>query len=135
MLITYIYAFLIPLLLALLITPWVIRFAFKIGATDTPDERKVHTKVMPRIGGLAVFISMALSIPLSIVLFPELLEEMLLNLNKTALLGFSFIVIFALGFWDDLKSLTPEVKFGVQFAVAALIYFAGFKISMITHPF
>ncbi|MCH8556273.1 MAG: hypothetical protein LAT84_00565 [Balneolia bacterium] len=123
------------MLLALLITPWVIKFAFKIGATDSPDERKVHKKVMPRIGGLAVFVSMALSIPLSIVLFPELLEELLLNLNKTALLAFSFTAIFALGFWDDMKNLSPEIKFGIQFAIAAVIYFAGFKISMITHPF
>ncbi len=52
-------SFLVPLLLSLLLTPIVIKFANRIGATDSPDERKVHTSEMPRIGGLAVILSAA----------------------------------------------------------------------------
>jgi UDP-GlcNAc:undecaprenyl-phosphate GlcNAc-1-phosphate transferase len=44
------------------------------------------------------------------------------------------ISVFLLGFWDDLKPLKPGIKFGVQFLIAGIIYFAGFKISNITNP-
>ena len=36
-------------------TPLVIKFAHLIGAVDKPNDRKVHAKVMPRLGGLAIF--------------------------------------------------------------------------------
>ncbi len=46
--------FVIPLVLALVLTPLVIRFAKKIGAMDQPNERKVHKFPIPRLGGLAI---------------------------------------------------------------------------------
>ena len=42
---------------SILITPFVKKLAFKIGATDKPNQRKVHQKIMPRLGGLAIYIS------------------------------------------------------------------------------
>lgn len=42
------------------LTPFVGKLAFKLGATDKPNERKVHSKIMPRMGGLAIFLSFAL---------------------------------------------------------------------------
>lgn len=41
---------------SILITPLVKKLAFKIGATDKPNQRKVHQKIMPRLGGLAIFL-------------------------------------------------------------------------------
>ena len=40
-----------------ILTPFSIRLAFKVGAMDVPkDERKIHTKPMPRIGGTAFIV-------------------------------------------------------------------------------
>ena len=50
-------ALLICFILSVIITPFVKKLAVKIGATDKPDARKVHKKLMPRLGGLAIFIS------------------------------------------------------------------------------
>lgn len=130
----FVISFLLPVILSLLITPLVIRFANIIGATDKPGERKVHTTVMPRIGGLGIFLSAAISIAVVFSLFPEFFSEIVEGGRTTGILTFCFVSLFALGFWDDLKPLSPEVKFGVQFALAALIYIAGFKISIITNP-
>jgi len=45
-------------LLAYASTPFVRVLAFKIGAVDVPlDGRRVHKKPIPRIGGLAIYIS------------------------------------------------------------------------------
>ena len=42
---------------SLLITPLVKKFAIKIGAVDQPNHRKVHVRIMPRLGGLAIFLA------------------------------------------------------------------------------
>lgn len=130
----FIISFLLPVILSLLVTPLVIRFAKIIGATDTPGERKVHSKEMPRIGGLGIFLSSVISIGVVIFLFPNLFTIVFEDIESTAILGFCFLSLFIMGFWDDLKSLSPEVKFGIQLLLAATIYFAGFKISNITNP-
>lgn len=127
-------SFLLPLLLSLLLTPLVIKFANRIGATDAPDERKVHTSVMPRIGGLAVILSAAGSILALYLMFSAFLPDLFDGSYTTLIVVICFISLFGLGFRDDLKPLSPEVKFGIQFILAAIIYFAGFKISNITNP-
>lgn len=129
----FIFSFLLPVILSLMATPLVIKFAHKIGATDVPGERKVHTVVMPRIGGLAIFISVFISITAVFFIFPESVESLAQNGRVTSIILLCFVSLFVLGFWDDLKPLSPEIKFGVQFLLAAVIYFAGFKISNITN--
>ena len=127
-------AFLLPLILSLLLTPMVIKFANRIGATDAPDERKVHTTIMPRIGGLAIILSAAGTILSLYFIFPEFLPELFDESYKTIIIILCFMTLFALGFTDDLKPLSPEVKFGIQFILATIIFFVGFKISNITNP-
>ena len=53
MLMIYIIGFIVSLTLALLLTPLVKKFAVKIGAVDVPNARKVHTRIMPRLGDSA----------------------------------------------------------------------------------
>ena len=38
-----------------LIIPFIIKLAFSIGAIDVPRERHIHTKDMPKLGGLGIF--------------------------------------------------------------------------------
>lgn len=134
MFIEYLFSFLIPLFLALLFTPRVIRFAVRIGAVDNPGGRKIHQTVTPRIGGVSVFLSISLSVLLIYVAFPDLLGGIKENPGQVSMVIICVASIFTLGFVDDLKTLKPGVKFGVQFIIAALIYYAGFKISNITNP-
>ena len=46
----YILAFVIALFTSWLLTPYVKKLAFRIGALDKPDGRKVHKGIMPRLG-------------------------------------------------------------------------------------
>lgn len=134
MIVGFIISFLVPVALALLFTPWVIRFANTIGAMDAPGERKVHKEVTPRIGGLAIYLSIFLSAGIVYAFYPSFFAGIGENLLPVAVVIFSFTAIFALGFWDDLKPLSPGIKFGVQFVIASLVYYAGFKISVVTNP-
>ena len=49
------WSFLIACVLAAAVTPLAIKIAPKIGAVDIPkDNRRMHTKPMPRFGGIAI---------------------------------------------------------------------------------
>ncbi|MEX0721765.1 MAG: hypothetical protein WD059_13915 [Balneolaceae bacterium] len=134
MIIGFIISFLVPVALALVLTPFVIRFAHKIGALDAPGDRKVHKTVTPRLGGFAIFLSVVLSSVIIFLLFPSIFAGIGENIIAVSIVAFCFAAIFALGFYDDMKPLSAGLKFGVQFVIATLVYYAGFKISVITNP-
>lgn len=138
---TYILAFILPLILSLALTPWVIRFAIKVNAVDQPDERKVHQNPIPRLGGLAVVVSFLLSTVFLFVamqtLFPGISG---FNPDPETTIIYSLaigaiLLIFSLGAWDDINPLKPGIKFLIQFVAATLAYIAGFHISIVSDPF
>jgi UDP-N-acetylmuramyl pentapeptide phosphotransferase/UDP-N-acetylglucosamine-1-phosphate transferase len=54
----YIIAFLAALTVSFITTPFIKKLALKIGAIDVPkDDRRVHDKPIPRLGGLAIYIA------------------------------------------------------------------------------
>ncbi|WP_010094816.1 glycosyltransferase family 4 protein [Ornithinibacillus scapharcae] len=108
---------------ALIITPYVIKLAFKIGAVDEPNERKVHTKAMPRLGGLAIFLSFMLGV---LVFLPDTMEAW------PIIVGACVIVIT--GILDDLYQLSPKVKMLGQLIAALITVLAGIQIEFITLP-
>jgi len=55
MITTLVLLFGFALVLSVFLTPAVRALGIKMGAMDIPTERKIHTKPIPRIGGLAVF--------------------------------------------------------------------------------
>ena len=57
MLSAYGFPFLLAALVSYILTPYIKKLAFLIGAIDKPDNRKVHKKIMPRLGGLAIYIA------------------------------------------------------------------------------
>lgn len=56
MITVYVVGGLVALLLATGLTPLVKKFAIKVGAVDVPNARKVHTRIMPRMGGLGILL-------------------------------------------------------------------------------
>ena len=61
MITTLVLLFVIALSLSLIFTPMVRSLGIGFGAMDVPTERKVHTEPIPRIGGLAVFLSFVIT--------------------------------------------------------------------------
>ena len=56
-------ALLAALVVSFLMTPVVKSFAYKVGAIDVPkDDRRMHKKPIPRLGGLAIFFGFMVSI-------------------------------------------------------------------------
>ena len=87
-------------------------FGYKLGLVDQPNERSSHTKIVPRVGGLAIFLPY-----LVLGLGFYLTGYDYLQLNSGYWIGLGAIV--ALGTLDDRLDLSSALKFFIQFAVAA----------------
>ena len=101
-------------IISTLMVPIVKKIAFHIGALDIPNERKVHTKPMPRLGGLAIYIAFILGY----MFFATPSTEM-----NSILIG-SFIVLLT-GMLDDIKPLPASIKFSGQLLGALTVVFYG----------
>ena len=114
--------------------PWAIKFAEKKGIIDDPkkDDRRVHKKPIPRVGGIAIVAGVMITLLLFFVLsffFPVKIDNKLLGY----VLGASLIV--GMGFVDDMTNLRPLYKFLFQLIAGMVIYVFGISIVGLKIPF
>lgn len=128
---TFFATLIISALVTFLVTPFVRRLAFRFGAVDAPSSRKVHRGIIPRLGGIGVFLGILIPIPLIFQLDNVIAADLISNniLIITLVIGMS--VILALGIWDDFKDAKPIVKLAFQTSVALILFFGGFRIESI----
>jgi len=120
----YIVAFSIALAVAYFITPRVMDLAIKVGALDIPDERKVHKGLIPRMGGLAIYVGFVIAVLASMHVSREIMG---------LLVGGTVILI--VGIIDDLKPLPARVKLLGQIVAAAVLVMFDIRIDWLTNPF
>lgn len=109
----YLSTFIVSLVLTMILVPPLIRLAPVIGALDIPDARKVHSKAIPRIGGIAMIIGALVPI----------LFWVPIALNTTAIV-LAFLIILVFGLWDDRANLDYRIKFfGQILAVLVAVFF------------
>ncbi len=114
-------AFVCAILLAYAFTPIVRVLAFKVGAIDIPkDNRRMHKRPIPRIGGLAIFLGFIVTA----LFFCDLTTELYL------LLGGAMLIVI-LGILDDIFALNAFVKLFCQLAISALPVIGGIRIQHI----
>ena len=117
--------------LAIIITPFVIKLARRINAVDRPGVRTVHTRPIPRIGGLAIFTSSMFFI--IIVLFLNNSIGRAFRNTQLQLVSLFCLAtfIFLVGLVDDLKGLPARFKFLAELLAAGLLCFMTVRISSI----
>ncbi|TWT27940.1 glycosyltransferase family 4 protein [Planomicrobium sp. CPCC 101110] len=121
---------------SIVLTPIVKRLAFRLGAVDRPNYRKVHAKIMPRLGGLAIFGSFLIGY---FILHPSEpafgpAEAGFIPLDSAILIG-AFLIIIT-GVLDDIYEITAKAKLVGQFLAASIIVIGGgLEISFINLPF
>jgi UDP-GlcNAc:undecaprenyl-phosphate GlcNAc-1-phosphate transferase len=116
-------------------TPLSILIAKKTGAMDVPrDARRMHKRPIPRLGGLAIFISFLACVliyrglVLSGFAWAHDPAETIPKLTAVIVGG---IIIFVLGAIDDTLNLPAKVKLIGQIACAAVVFFMGLRIPAI----
>ncbi|WP_353093715.1 MraY family glycosyltransferase [Tissierella praeacuta] len=122
---SFVAPFFIAVAISYLFTPLVKKLAFKVGAVDVPkDERRVHNKPMPLLGGLAIFLAVII---VTLIFLP--LEKEIISI----IIGGAVIVIG--GIIDDLKELRPKTKFIFQIIAGLILIYGDVKVDFITNPF
>src|SRR5437667_464100 len=102
------------LLCSLAITPVIRLVAFRLGALDIPGGRKIHTQPTPRLGGLAIFLSLGISLWLEGFLKNGQQIVVLGEVVRTEALALAATAVTALGVLDDIFSLRPRHKLAVE---------------------
>src|SRR3954447_21943547 len=109
---------------SLLTTPVAGALAWRIGAIDTPRERGLHQFPTPRLGGIAIMVTVVAA---GLVFLPH-------DKQTTAtLIGAAVIAI--VGATDDILELSADFKLAGQVLAAVIPVAAGVNISNATIPF
>lgn len=118
-------AFVIAFLLAVVLTPLVRALARRFGAMAYPNQRSVHSRPIPYLGGVAIY---AASVAAIMLTGPQ---------DKATQQGIIFggLFILIVGIIDDLYTLKPWQKILGQLGSAIVVVAFGVDIAFVTDPF
>jgi len=125
----YFIAFGMAFLISLLTTPLSKMIAFKVGAVDQPKARGMHDKPMPRMGGIAIFLGFIFTV---LVVTPSVEAFEWKQISGLLVGG---MIIFLLGFFDDIYNLNAKLKFLIQVIAALVVIYSDIRIEFVTWPF
>jgi UDP-N-acetylmuramyl pentapeptide phosphotransferase/UDP-N-acetylglucosamine-1-phosphate transferase len=112
MIIHIILAIVASFLIAIFAIPSIITVAKLKNLYDKPEERKIHTLKIPRLGGLAIFVSFAIAV----LLFGDFT-----GIEGAKYIAASLIILFFSGLKDDIIILSPMKKLYSQLIAAGLV--------------
>jgi UDP-GlcNAc:undecaprenyl-phosphate/decaprenyl-phosphate GlcNAc-1-phosphate transferase len=101
-------------LIAFLIVPVIIKYSIQKNIVDVPGRRKIHKKLTPSMGGIAIFIGFFIS---------SLIWIDMLGWAKIKFILVALFVIFFIGVRDDLVPLRAMVKLIGQLIASSLLIF------------
>lgn len=118
-------------------TPLVARLAFRLGWLYQPNERTVHTRPMPAIGGLAMFAGFAAALAVARLL--DRFDQLFARNSEPRGIIVAAVVILAVGLWDDVRGTAPPAKVtAIVLAGLALSYWGVtmyyFRIPFVETP-
>lgn len=126
--------FLGTLLGTLLLTPLVMRLARRIGAIDHGGFRKINSRQVPLIGGLAIALPMLGVCLLALLHWPPFSAIPGAYANDLLLLATGGLIITSLGMIDDVRPLRARHKFLIQILVALLVCFSQRSLRLVSLP-
>ncbi len=113
------------------LVPFIIRLAPKLDQRDGREFHQTHKHPVPRLGGLAIVAAFSLIAPLALMVLADDTERFTPRLAVTV----TALLMFVVGFWDDISPLGARKKLLGQTLVATLAYFWGLKIDRFHNPF
>jgi UDP-GlcNAc:undecaprenyl-phosphate GlcNAc-1-phosphate transferase len=115
-------ALIVAAVVTVVLIPLLEKHAAVLQVLDAPGGRRLHDRVVPRVGGIAMAGGAAAAL---LIWLP--MDRILL---ATSAAGF---ILLAFGVWDDRAELKPAVKFlGQLIAVAIVVFFGDVLIDSVT---
>ncbi|WP_177188601.1 glycosyltransferase family 4 protein [Alkalibacterium subtropicum] len=117
---------LLTILISVTLTPLVRRLSFKVGAVDVPNKRRVNTKVMPSMGGLAIYLTFFFSV---FVLQP-------VQFSISVPIFIASTIVLLTGVVDDIKEISPKAKMlGLIIAAVLVVLMNDLTVVQVSVPF
>jgi UDP-GlcNAc:undecaprenyl-phosphate GlcNAc-1-phosphate transferase len=102
-----------------LLTPLMMWIAVRTGIVDKPGGRKIHSRVTPLLGGVAIMVSF----------IAALLANMILDARDIVLIS-GGVVMAVVGLIDDWKNIPARYKFIIQVAVVLVLIHSGIILDL-----
>lgn len=124
-------SFLLSVVMSFATIPLIIKFCNYRKLYDYCDKRKIHTKDIPRLGGIVFLPSIALSVLFVYVVcalfeieYPEIM------FNKYIGVAVGFVIVFLTGIRDDISVIIPVHKLFMQIIAATLFVLSGLHMTI-----
>ena len=122
-------AFLLSVCLAGIVIPKILLIAFRKNLFDVPDERKIHTSLVPRLGGMAfkpvIFFTLTFIVGMNLVLGDgAILAQASTEVRTLAFVYCAVMLLYLVGIGDDLVGIRYKAKFFIQI-ISAVMLIAG----------
>jgi UDP-GlcNAc:undecaprenyl-phosphate GlcNAc-1-phosphate transferase len=114
-------SFIVAWIAGVLLVPMVRKVALKLGLVDHPGGRKIHKAPIPRVGGVALFLSGLVGA------LPFLYES-----RETFGILAAATFVFLIGLLDDMMDLPPRVKLAGQIVACTILVICGVRIDFVT---
>jgi UDP-GlcNAc:undecaprenyl-phosphate/decaprenyl-phosphate GlcNAc-1-phosphate transferase len=122
------------LVTGLIVTPIVRGVAHHLGLLDQPGGRKVHEVPIPRLGGVAMAIAIAVAIGGATVANPDLGSTLGLRPNRAPAILAGVGLLLVVGIVDDVRGMRALVKLAFQVAAALLAWWLGLSVERLFFP-
>ncbi len=123
-------AFLVSSLCGFVAIPHIMNFCQRKKLYDIPNERKVHSNAVPRLGGIIFLPSMFVAFVIAIFMLSFGTTDRTLTFSTwTAMFFISLLLIYVVGLIDDVMGLSATTKFIVQIVAASLLPFSGLYLN------
>lgn len=132
--------FLAALVATVILVPAAKRLAVRFDAIDYPSARRVNTRPVPRLGGVAIFAGLVISLAVLLIGIQlwgwksPFIPHPSLSVNYIGV-AVGVAAMFAVGMADDVKDLRPKVKLVGQIIAACIVAASGLLLSSIYNPF
>lgn len=131
---TYALTFVMAVVIAVIATPISMKLAKRWGAIAYPGGRHVHSRPIPRLGGIAMYAAFWLA-ALGMQVWDKSYAMDVESIMQIWGLFIGSTIIVGVGIWDDIRGMRPLVKLFWQIAAAAVLLFFGFSMDVISLPF
>lgn len=129
--------FVLAFVLSIAATMLVRRLAVRFGVLDRPEsapERKLHTRPVPLLGGVAVYGSFLIVLFLVLLFRPDMLLGGYLLPKHIAGIVLAGLLLMIGGWRDDRRSRTPKEQLIWPILAALVVVGSGIGITTVTNP-
>jgi UDP-GlcNAc:undecaprenyl-phosphate GlcNAc-1-phosphate transferase len=117
---------------SLILTPLVAGLGVRVGIVDYPGVRKLHMVAIPRAGGAGIATALTLTIALVLAFGEHLVATPVPDLRTVTPILPGAVLVFLVGFCDDLVGLSPGTKLLGQVTAACAVMATGIVIDRVT---